>query len=263
MHTELCGHAKGTPAQMLAAIRAAGLAGAVMTEHLPLKPELDPEGIYSMRGDVDALYVAELRDLRFDWDDVDLVIGAESDWLSSDPEWTALSVADARSKGVEVVLGSVHFIDGWAFDDPAYIDEWEKRDVRAVWERYFSEWIRAVKSGLFDVMSHPDLVKKFGYIPDQTSDLYDEAARVAADAGVLVEVSTAGWRKPVKEQYPSVAFLERFIDHGVSFTLGSDAHDPNEVGYRLNDAADLLVSLGVEKAAYPQKEGVVSWLSLV
>lgn len=262
MHTELCGHAVGTPSDMLTAVVKAGLAGAVMTEHLPLKPELDPEGIYSMRGDVDLLYVAELRDLRFDWDDADLVIGAESDWLSVDPEWTAQSVASARKAGVEVVLGSVHFLDGWAFDDPNYLEEWDNRDVDKVWEQYFSEWCKAASSGLFDVMSHPDLVKKFGHYATNPLDFYEEAARVAAQAGVLVEVSTAGWRKPVKEQYPAVDFIKRLHAHGVSFTLGSDAHDPQEVGYRLNDAADLLLSLGVETCAYPQKKGEVRWLEL-
>ena len=263
MHTELCGHAVGTPSEMLHAVVEAGLAGAVMTEHLPLKPELDPEGIYSMRGDVDLLYVAELRDLRFDWDDADLVIGAEADWLSVDPEWTTQSVRAAREAGVEVVLGSVHFLDGWAFDDPSYIAEWEKRDVDQVWERYFSEWCKAASSGLFDVMSHPDLVKKFGHYASNPLDFFDEAARVAGEAGVLVEVSTAGWRKPCNEQYPSVDFIKRLKDEGVHFTLGSDAHHPNEVGSRLDDAADLLVSLGIEQCAYPQKGGVVRWLDLV
>lgn len=262
MHTELCGHATGTASQMLKAVRDAGLVGAVMTEHLPLKEEFDPLGIYSMRGDVDMLYVAELRDLRFDWDGADLVIGAESDWLSVDPAWTHESVASARKAGVEVVLGSVHFLDGWAFDDPNYVEEWEKHDVDKVWEQYFTEWGKAASSGLFDVMSHPDLVKKFGYYHSNPAEIYDEAARIAAEAGVLVEVSTAGWRKPVAEQYPSVDFIKRFIDHGVNFTLGSDAHDPKEVGYRLDDAADLLLSLGVKRAAYPQKNGDIRWLDL-
>lgn len=262
MHTELCGHAVGTPYEMLKAVCDAGLAGAVMTEHLPLKAEFDPEGIYSMRGDVDLLYVAELRDLRYDWDGADLVIGAESDWLSVDPAWTAESVRSARKAGVEVVLGSVHFLDGWAFDDPDYMSEWEKRDVDKVWEQYFTEWCKAASSGLFDVMSHPDLVKKFGYYPSHPNDFYDEAARVAGEADVLVEVSSAGWRKPCKEQYPSVDFIKRLKAQGVGFTLGSDAHDPKEVAYRLNDIADLLLSLGVTQCAYPQKEGIIRWLDL-
>lgn len=262
MHTELCGHAKGTPSQMFKAVQDAGLAGAILTEHLPLKPELDPEGIYSMRGDVDVLYVAELRDIRFDWDDADLVIGAEADWLSSDPDWTRASVARAREIGVEVVLGSVHFLDGWAFDDPNYIAEWEKREVDKVWEQYFSEWAKAASSGIFDVMAHLDLVKKFGHRSQYEEDFAQEAARVAAENNLLIEVSTAGWRKPVNELYPSIPFIKACIERGVDFTLGSDAHCPSEVGYRLNDAADILQSLGVSRVAYPQRERRIKWLDL-
>lgn len=262
MHSELCGHADGTPSDMIRAIVHAGLMGGVMTEHLPLKPELDPDGVYAMRGDIDTLYVAELKDIRFDWDGLDLVIGAESDWMSEDPEWTAASVADARARGIEVVLGSVHFLDGWAFDDPAYLDHWATKDIDEVWARYFTEWCKAASSGLFDVMAHPDLVKKFGHIPADPLSYYEHAAQVAADAGVLCEVSTAGWRKPVNELYPAPEFISMLIKRGVGLTLGSDAHKPSEVGYRLNDAADVLASLGAKSIAYPQREGRVRWLDL-
>lgn len=262
MHTELCGHAEGTPSQMYQAVVDAGLFGAIFTEHLPLKPELDPEGIYSMRGPVDSLYVAELRDLRFDWDDAHLVIGAEQDWLSEDAEWTKQSVLAARNAGVEVVLGSVHFLDGWAFDDPEHLAEWEARDVDQVWERYFTEWCKATSTGIFDVMAHADLVKKFGHRASNERELVNEAARIAAENEVLIEVSTAGWRKPVNELYPSIHFIKACIDRGVNFTLASDAHCPSEVGYRLNDAADILQSLGVNRVAYPQKERGIIWLDL-
>ena len=262
IHTELCGHATGAPSQMVQAIVDAGLYGAVITEHLPLKSELDPEGIYSMRGDIDILYVEELRDIRFDWDGLDLVIGAEADWISTDSAWTHESVRSAREKGVEVVLGSIHFLDGWAFDDPAHIDEWSAHDVDKVWEHYFTEWSKAVRSGLFDVMAHPDLVKKFGHIASTATDYYDEASRVAAEAGVLCEGSTAGWRKPVGQLYPDTLMIELLIQRGVGLTMGSDAHAPDEVAYRFAECARILHDLGARQVAYPQRERRVTWLEL-
>ena len=262
IHSELCGHAHGTPDEMIQAIVDAGLYGAVMTEHLPLKPELDPDGIYSMRGDIDILYVAELRDIRFDWDGLNLVIGAEADWISTDPEWTHESVRQAREKGIEVVLGSVHFLDGWAFDDPAHLDTWENRVVEEVWEQYFTQWCKAAASGLFDVMAHPDLVKKFGHIATSAHEYYDEASRVAAEAGVLCEVSTAGWRKPVGQLYPDSLMIELLVQRGVGLTMGSDAHHPREVAYRFDDCARELYALGARQVAYPQRERKVTWLEL-
>lgn len=262
IHSELCGHAQGTPAEMVQAIVDAGLAGGVMTEHLPLKTELDPEGIYSMRGDIDMLYVAELHDIRFDWDGLDLVIGAEADWISTDPEWTHKSVQDARAKGIEVVLGSVHFLDGWAFDDPSQQDIWDGRVVEEVWEQYFTEWCKAARSGLFDVMSHPDLVKKFGHIARNATDYYDEASRVAAQSDVLCEISTAGWRKPIGQLYPDTFMIELLIQRGVGLTMGSDAHAPDEVAYRFEECAQILYELGARQVAYPQRKRRVTWLEL-
>jgi histidinol-phosphatase (PHP family) len=262
MHSELCGHAKGTPVEVVQAMVNAGLYGGVMTEHLPLVPELDPEGIYSMRGDIDVLYVAELRDIRFDWDDLNLVIGADADWISTDPEWTCESVRAARQKGIEVVLGSVHFLDGWAFDDPALVKTWEHKQVDAVWEQYFTEWCKAAQSGLFDVMAHPDLVKKFGHVASNAADYYDEASLVASQAGVLCEVSTAGWRKPVGQLYPDSLMIELLVQRGVGLTMGSDAHAPDEVAYRFEDCARLLYKLGARQIAYPQRERRVTWLEL-
>jgi len=247
---------------MVQAIVDAGLFGAVMTEHLPLKPELDPDGVYSMRGDIDLLYVAELRDIRFDWDGLNLVIGAEADWISTDVAWTHESVRNAREKGIEVVLGSVHFLDGWAFDDPAQIEIWESKVVEEVWDHYFTEWCKAAQSGLFDVMAHPDLVRKFGHVTRNADEYYDEASRVAAGAGVLCEVSTAGLRKPVGQLYPDSLMIELLIQRGVGLTMGSDAHAPEEVAYRFDECVKVLYGLGARQVAYPQRERRVTWLEL-
>jgi len=262
IHSELCGHAQGTPAQMVQAIVDAGLYGAVITEHLPLKPELDPDGVYSMRGDIDVLYVAELRDIRFDWDGLNLVIGAEADWISDDIAWTHQSVDEARKKGIEVVLGSIHFLDGWAFDDPSLIERWDAVDVDAIWEQYFTQWCAAARSGLFDVMAHPDLVKKFGHFASNAADFYDEASRVAAESGVLCEVSTGGLRKPVGQLYPDTLMIELLVQRGVGLTMGSDAHSPAEVAYGFDECAHTLYGLGARQIAYPQRERRVTWLEL-
>ena len=262
IHSELCGHAQGTPAEMISAVVDAGLYGAIMTEHLPLKAELDPDGVYSMRGEIDVLYVAELRDIRFDWDGLNLVIGAEADWIDNDIAWTQESVLLAREKGIEVVLGSVHFLDGWAFDDPSLIDRWEDKDVDRVWEHYFTQWCQAAQSGLFDVMAHPDLVKKFGHVATNSADFYDEASRAASLAGVLCEVSTAGLRKPVGQLYPDSLMIELLIQRGVGLTMGSDAHRADEVGFRFDECARELYRLGARQVAYPQREGRVTWLEL-
>jgi histidinol-phosphatase (PHP family) len=247
---------------MLAALRESTLVGAIMSDHLPLPEDVDPDRQVSMREEDLPGYIETLREFREQYAVPELVIGLEADWANRHPEWTAKVVASARADGVEVILGSVHILDEWAFDDPAQVDEWEQRGVDVIWEQYFTEWCRAVESGLFDVMSHPDLPKKFGHRPRDPRIYYEEAARVAAEAGILCELSTGGLRKACAEMYPAPFFLAELVRRGVRFTLGSDAHSAGEIAYRFDEAANALLALGVTEQAFPKGNGVIDYLSL-
>ncbi|MCL2438399.1 MAG: histidinol-phosphatase [Coriobacteriia bacterium] len=273
IHSTLCGHAKHTLPEMLEGIRVSGLHAAVFTEHLPLPEEVDPNREVSMRfSDLDP-YVVTLKETaeRFDslrnkGEDVPhLIIGAEADWLNQDPAWSKRSVAKAREAGVDVILGSVHMLDGWAFDDPAQVDEWDRQETETVWDFYFTEWIKTVKSGVYDVMAHPDLPKKFNFIPADPREYYFEAAAAIAEAGILCEVSTGGLRKPCKDLYPSQSFLDELVRRDVGLTLGSDAHSVPEIGYGFDYAAEQLLKAGVIHQSLPTgpvHEGKVELLPL-
>jgi len=259
IHSTLCGHAKHSLPEMLEGIVASGLHTAIFTEHLPLPEEVDPHREVSMYPQELAPYVNTLREaaerfehLRNKGEDVPrLIVGAEADWLNQDPDWSVQSVKEARAAGVEVILGSVHMLDGWAFDDSAQIDEWNKREVDEVWDYYFTEWIKAVKTGMYDVMAHPDLPKKFNFIPDDPRVYYAEAAEAIAEAGILCEVSTGGLRKPCKELYPSQDFLVELAQREVGCTLGSDAHSIPDIGYGFDFAATQLQKAGITHQTIP------------
>ena len=106
---------------------------------------------------------------------------------------------------------------------------------------------------MFDILAHPDLVKHWGAErPWPEKDLrfyYDLAMEKIADSGIAVEVSTAGLRKPVGEIYPASAFLEMCLEVGRPVALSSDAHTPNDLAYRYDDALELLESLGIDEIA--------------
>jgi histidinol-phosphatase (PHP family) len=152
----------------------------------------------------------------------------------------------------DYVLGSVHFLgeDG-AVDDRRY-DVWKTiGDPDKLWRAYF-EWIAdAARSGLFDILSHPDLVKLWGDdrpLPERDPRFYYEPAIEAiAESGIAVEVSTAGLRKPTGEIYPSPAFAEMCVEAGADFALSSDAHVPEQVGHGYDQALEFLERLGVER----------------
>lgn len=264
IHTERCGHAVGTVDDYVREAVRKGLWGIVFTEHLALPEDLDPQRHLSMSVCDLEDYLVEVDFARERYPGIQIVPGLEADYLPDRLDETAkeLERSCARSDGVRMILGSVHFIAEWAFDDPLRVEEWERHDVDEAWERYFALWCDAARCGLFDVMAHPDLVKKFGHRPtSDPSQLYVEAAKAAAEGGVLIEVSTAGLRKPVAELYPGPSLLRAFREAGVGATVGSDAHDPAEVGYEIPAAYAALRAAGYESALFPDGEG--GWRSLL
>ncbi len=146
----------------------------------------------------------------------------------------------------DYLLGSVHFVDGFPVDqEPGLV---HKLPVAEAWRRYFV-WLRnAARSGLFDVLSHPDLVKFFGLRPDPEPlhYLHIETADAIEAAGVCVEVSAAGLHKPVGEVYPDRELLELCHERRVPITLASDAHEPAHVGRDLDRAVELAREVGYE-----------------
>jgi histidinol-phosphatase (PHP family) len=162
------------------------------------------------------------------------------------------SVLGARD--FDYVLGSVHFIGEGAVDQNRW-DVWEleQGDPDRVWARYFEALAAAARSGLFDVMAHPDLVKVWGPgRPGPSRDprhYYEVAVEAFAESGVAAEVSTAGLRKATAEIYPAPAFAAMLADAGVPLTISSDAHVPEQVGYAYDQARELFSSIGVGEIA--------------
>jgi histidinol-phosphatase (PHP family) len=146
----------------------------------------------------------------------------------------------------DYLLGSVHFVDGFPVDGhPGLTD---KLPAGEAWRRYFV-WLRnAARSGLFDVLSHPDLVKIYGVrAPEEEIHyLHVETADAIEAAGVCIEVSAAGLHKPVGELYPDRELLAACHERGVPITLASDAHETAHVGRDVDKAADLAREVGYE-----------------
>jgi histidinol-phosphatase (PHP family) len=134
----------------------------------------------------------------------------------------------------DYVIGSVHFVGDGAVDYRVF-DAWESGpDPDRLWRRYFETLAEAARSGLYDILAHPDLIKYWGpERPRPRRDprfYYEPAVEAIAETGVAVEVSTAGLRKPAGEIYPAPELLEMCVDAGASFALSSDAHAPEDVG---------------------------------
>jgi histidinol-phosphatase (PHP family) len=263
IHTERCGHAVGVVEDYVRSAVKNGLVGMAITEHLPMPDGMDPNHEVSMPACDLEDYLVEVDLVRNRYPEIEIVTGVEADYLPGriDEVRAMIEEATGRSDGARIVLGSVHLLGDWTFDDPRTVESWDSRSVDSVWEEYFATWCDACQTGLFDVMAHPDLVKKFGHAPTfDRRELHTEAARAAAEAGVLIEVSTAGLRRPARELYPGPDLLAAFRAAGVGATVGSDAHNPAEVGMQIDLAYDALAAAGYGAVAFPDGSG--GWRSI-
>ncbi|HEX2388875.1 MAG TPA: histidinol-phosphatase [Solirubrobacterales bacterium] len=178
-----------------------------------------------------------------------LKVGIEADYVAGAEERIEALLA---SRPFDYVIGSVHFVGDGAIDQDRW-DVWEaeRGDPDRVWSRYFEQLAAAASSGLFDVLAHPDLVKVWGAgrpAPEQDPrTFWEPSVEAIAAAGVAVEVSTSGLRKPVDEIYPAAGFARLCVEAGVPFTLSSDAHLPEHVGYAYDEAIGFMSGLGIDR----------------
>jgi histidinol-phosphatase (PHP family) len=182
-------------------------------------------------------------------EETDLRLGIEADFVPGREDRMA-NLLEAREW--DYVVGSVHFVSDMAVDLDDEWDIWRRGDSpERVWKRYF-EWVgEAARTGLYDVMAHPDLVKVHGDTrPRPEGDLrryYEPMVEAFLDADVAVEMSTAGLRKRVGELYPARALLELVVEAGLPIALSSDAHVADQLGFRYEDAVAELEAVGVRE----------------
>jgi histidinol-phosphatase (PHP family) len=247
VHTARCGHASGSMERYVERAIEAGLTELGFSDHLfmywlPMDCR-DPElGMAEWEHD---FYIEDVERCRGRYArDITIRLSTEADFI---PGHEQELEAILRQYDWDYVVGSVHFIDEWGFDDSRYLSAYNDWDVDALYAKYFDLVALSAETGFFDTIGHSDLVKKFGHRP--TGDLSSAYAGLAsrlARAGVCIEVNTAGLRKPVSEIYPHPDLLRAFRLAGVPVTLGSDAHAPTEVAADFSSACDLMRSVGYD-----------------
>jgi len=242
VHTRFCGHATGEMEDYVETAIARGLGGIGFSEHFPAEIPI-PDKVNATREEM-AIVVRRVDELREAYRGrIRILLGGEVDYFPGREEAIA---AMLRDYSLDYVIGSVHFVEDWPVDHPDYVDvTFGRFGVLGIYKRYFAAVLGAIRSGLFDIIGHLDVVKKFGHRPEEDwSELADEVAAAIGTAGMCVDVNTAGLDKPVAEIYPSADLLRRCAQHGAGATLGSDAHAPGEVGRYFNQAVELVRGCG-------------------
>lgn len=220
-HTKLCNHAQGEIYEYIEKAIQNGTKYFGFSEHAPM--DFDPE--YRVSFEQMKTYEDEVLKAKEKYKDkIEILLGYEVDYLKGYMDERVLN-AD-----VDYLIGSVHFIDEWGFDNPEFIGRYENENIDEVWQKYFNAVKEMADSKLFDIVGHLDLIKIFKFMPNQNiNEIAKEALAAIKKADMVLEINMAGYRKPIAEPYPSLSLLKQANELGIPITFASDAHKPEQV----------------------------------
>lgn len=254
-HHERCGHAVGKLEDYVRRGIELGLEQLGLSDHLPLI-HVDPAAYYpEMAMPLAELprYVEECLELKERYrGTIELKVGLEADFIEGYEEQIAELLAPYPW---DYLIGSVHFLGEWDITDYRQVQGWESREVIQVYRRYYDAVRKSALSGLYDIIGHMDVIKRFGYGPQapeeqaEVRELELGALRAIAESGAAMELNASGLTKPCAEMFPAPHLLQEALALGIPVTLGSDAHDPAKLGEGLSEARRLLWDTGYRELA--------------
>ncbi len=203
----------------------------------------------------------EIDKLRAANPDIKIRAGLE---LDNDPETSAAGRAFVAENWdrLDFVLGSVHYLDrpDQMFDTiPAGAEQFAGREIDDIYADYFRRLREVAATGLVDCLSHLDLIKIHGYRSKAPiADLVSNTLDFIAARGLAIELSTAGWRKPVNELYPSDEIIRLALEKGIRFTTASDAHSHAQLGENYDRLSQKIQRLGVREVCIFERHRVES-----
>lgn len=244
-HNALCKHAEGTLEEYVQYAVKIGLKEIGLSDHTPMPHDWDIE-VRMYEEQFWNNYKPTVLELKEKYkDQITVKFAVEGDFFPGTEEW----VKEFNEKNeFDYVIGSVHYLGEWGFDNPLYAARYDEVDVNEVYTSYYDHIKRSTKCGLFDVIGHCDLVKKFGHRPTKNmEEILRETFKVVKESGMAVEINTSGLRKPVKEIYPGEQILRIISEYEIPLTLGSDAHRPTDIGRDFDLARQLVEKYGKGK----------------
>ena len=239
-HTTRCNHAEGTVDEYIQKAIELGIDIYGFSEHAPMDFDLN----YRLPFEEMDAYRNDILTAKEKYkNDISILLGYEVDWLQGHMDERVLK-AD-----VDYLIGSVHFIDKWGFDNPEFIGGWKEKDIDEIWQAYFEATEAMANSGKFDIVGHLDLIKVFKFMPKQDIRLLAKnVLQAIKQSNMVLEINTAGLRKPVAEMYPSRDLLEEAYSLNIPITFSSDAHAVDQIGFGYELATTLAKDIGYRQA---------------
>jgi len=231
LHTKRCKHAEDEMDKYVEAALAKGMKKIAFTDHIPLPNGFD--SAHRMAEDELEDYVRDIEILRDKYPDMEILCGIEADFYDGFELYLQHLFSDFS---FDLILMSVHFIKGWPKNNWAFSFHFPDRSLREVYSDYLQAVMRGIKTGLFDVVSHLDLIKVPGQsLLDQNPEEIQEILSLCRRFNMTLELNTSGLRKEIAQTYPDLSFLPLIEKAGVPVCLGSDAHAPHQVGFKFEE----------------------------
>ncbi|SFV54922.1 Histidinol-phosphatase [hydrothermal vent metagenome] len=244
-HTTRCNHAEGSVEEYVLQAIKLGIDIYGFSEHAPM----DFDSHYRLKFDEMNAYKSDILNAKEKYkQDIEILFGYEVDYLKGHMDTRVLNAK------VDYLIGSVHFIDKWGFDNPEFIAGWKDKSIDEIWKAYFEAIENMAKTGYFDIVGHFDLIKVFKFMP--SSDiriLAKDALKAIKKSNMVLEINTAGMRKPIAELYPSPLLLEEAYALDIPICFSSDAHAVEQIGFKYDEAINLAKSIGYTKAVTFEK----------
>ena len=240
-HTPLCNHAKGNIEEYIEKAIEKNIKYFGFSDHAPM--EFDKKYRMSF-ADMKNYEKSVLLAKEKYKDKIEILLAYEVDFI---PKYLDRRVLEAK---VDYLIGSVHFLDEWGFDNPEFEDEYKNRDIDTIYQDYFNEIEKMAKSGYFQIVGHIDLIKVMGYRSKKDVRLIaKDAIKAIKEADLTVELSSAGLRKKAKKIYPSDEIMELLSEKDIPITFSSDAHHPKQVGFESERLIKKAKEFGYSKCA--------------
>lgn len=240
-HTKYCNHAIGEMEEYVLRAIEKKIDVFGFSDHAPM--DFDPK--YRMSLDEAHIYSEEIDRLQTKYaSQIKILFGYEVDYLES---FMLSSILEAD---VDYLIGSVHFIKEWGFDNPEFIGKYQEKNIDQIWEEYFEAIAAMANFGKFDIVGHLDLIKVFKFLPQKSiATIATNAIKAIKKANMCVEINPSGFRKPIAEQYPSKELLQICFEHEIPITFGSDAHAIEQIDLNMDRAKQLAREVGYTKCA--------------
>ena len=255
LHGNFCGHATGDLAEYVDAAVAKGFTEIGFSDHLP--KVVDPDPYHAMLEKDLPRYVERVLSLQKIYRGrITIKLGIEADYFAGYEDETRRLI---DGYPFDYVLGALHFLGDWHFTSKQGLPRYECEDPAEAFPKYFELLERMIGTGLFDVVAHPDALRRGAFHPVRSMEREHRVIALLLKAqGMAIEVNTAGIRRGLGSVYPDPGFLGACVAEGVPITLGSDAHAPADVGRDYASAFRLLGDLGVTEVALFERRRLVS-----